>query len=421
MGKQVTPEHWVGESHKKIYGTSSQFNSGKVTGTQQEINGYADKLHEAMTVAGQQIQRIVGTRWRGQTAEAVQTTYSDFFQGAEDSVAAIRKLADALGPVGHAMDAAKSSIEPPMSQDELSKRMQNAKTDADMQALTNELNAKQEHARQQMTELFSQPAVEAGNGVQDVHNPQDRSPWGGTTPNSYRPSGNENGGGGGTGTGGTGGKPGNTDGAGDTKPAFDRGMGDGQSAGQGQGSGQGAGSGSGGGQGAGSGSGGGPNAGSGSGSGLGAGSGGYSPAIGSTTAAGYSPSTTGTGAGAGLGAGMGGLRSGLGAGGLPGGAAGGGTNPAGIGGAGARGGMMPMGMMGGAGAHGRGGQGGEDDEHETPDYLISLDNGNELFGELPKASPGVIGDWTEHEEVEKKAREAEIRRYKAMGWNVKFD
>lgn len=420
MGKQVTPQQWTGESHKKIYGISSQFKSQFVRDTQSEINGYADKLHEAMTLAGREVQKIVGTRWRGQTAEAVQSAYSNFFQGTEDSVAAIRKLATDLGPVSQAMDTAKSSIEPPMSQDELGKRMKNAKSDADMKALTDELNAKQEHARQQMTELFSQPVVEAGNGVEDVHNPQDRSPDS-PHPVGYRPGGNENGGGGGTGTGGTSGKPGNTDGAGDTKPAFDRGMGDGQSAGQGQGSGQGAGSGSGGGQGAGSGSGGGPNAGTGSGSGLGAGSGGYSPAIGSTTAAGYSPSTTGTGAGAGLGAGMGGLRSGLGAGGLPGGAAGGGMNPAGIGGAGARGGMMPMGMMGGAGAHGRGGQGGEDDEHQTPDYLISLDNGNELFGELPKASPGVIGDWTEHEEVEKKAREAEIRRYKAMGWNVKFD
>lgn len=419
MGKQVTPEHWIGQSHKKIYGTSSQFNSGKVTDTQHEINGYADKLHEAMTVAGQQIQRIVGTRWRGQTAQAVQTAYSDFFQGAEDSVAAIRKLADALGPVGHAMDAAKSSIEPPMSQEELGRRMKNAKNDADMQALTNELNAKQEHARQQMTELFSQPAVEAGNGVQDVRNPQDRSPWGGTSPNGYH-TGDGSGANNSGGTGGTGGKPGNTDGAGDTKPAFDRGPSDGQSAGQGQG-GQGAGSGSGGGQGAGNGSGGGSGSGGGqsAGSGFGGGSGGYSPAIGSTTAAGYSPSTAGSGTG--LGAGMGGLRGALGAGGLPSGAAGGGANPAGIGGAGVRGGMMPMGMMGGAGAHGRGGQGEEDDEHATPEYLINLDNGNELFGEIPKASPGVIGDWTEHEEVNKRNEEALKRRYKSMGWDVKFD
>ncbi|MUM20533.1 hypothetical protein FZI91_02280 [Mycobacterium sp. CBMA271] len=111
-------------------------------------------------------------------------------------------------------------------------------------------------------------------------------------------------------------------------------------------------------------------------------------------------------------------------GGLPPGASGGtGSTGTGAGGAGMRGGTMPMGMMGGAGgAHGRGGQSeGNDDEHETPDYLIDLNNGNELFGDLPKASPGVIGDWTEHEDAEKRRREAEIKRYKSMGWDVKFD
>lgn len=78
-------------------------------------------------------------------------------------------------------------------------------------------------------------------------------------------------------------------------------------------------------------------------------------------------------------------------------------------------GMAPMG-----GAHGRGGHGEEDDEHQTPEFLINWDNGNELFGDLPKASPGVIGDWSEHERAEKQRRESEKRRYKSMGWNVDF-
>lgn len=209
----------------------------------------------------------------------------------------------------------------------------------------------------------------------------------------------------------------------DTKPQLAGGEGQQGGAGQGQGSGGGQGSGSGGGQG--SGSGGGQGSG-GAGSGLGSGSGGSGLPIGSTTAAGFSPSATGTGTG-GTGSGAGGpgglsaLRGGAG---LPGGAAAGagagGVNPAGVGAAGVRG-MGPMGMMGGAGAHGRGGKGEDDDDHAIPSYLINVDNGNELFGTEIKASPGVIGDWTENEEAEKKAREAEIRRYKSMGWNVKFE
>ncbi|EUA70509.1 hypothetical protein I540_1752 [Mycobacteroides abscessus subsp. bolletii 1513] len=110
--------------------------------------------------------------------------------------------------------------------------------------------------------------------------------------------------------------------------------------------------------------------------------------------------------------------------GLPGGAAagagGGGVNPAGVGAAGVRG-MGPMGMMGGAGGHGRGGKGEDDDDHATPQILINYDNTDEFLGDMPAASPGVIGDWSEQEKAEKAAREREVRRYKALGWDVKFE
>lgn len=205
----------------------------------------------------------------------------------------------------------------------------------------------------------------------------------------------------------------------DTKPQLAGGEGQQAGAGQGQG-GQGSGPGGGtpgGGQGAGSG---------GAGSGLGSGSGGSGLPIGSTTAAGFSPSSTSTGVG-GSGSGVGGpsglsaLRGGAG---LPGGAAagagGGGVNPAGVGAAGVRG-MGPMGMMGGAGGHGRGGKGEDDDDHATPQILINYDNTDEFMGDMPAASPGVIGDWSEQEKAEKAAREREVRRYKALGWDVKFE
>lgn len=37
----------------------------------------------------------------------------------------------------------------------------------------------------------------------------------------------------------------------------------------------------------------------------------------------------------------------------------------------------------------------DEDEHFTPEFLVSLDNGNSLVGPLPKVSPAVIGAWTE--------------------------
>ena len=102
------------------------------------------------------------------------------------------------------------------------------------------------------------------------------------------------------------------------------------------------------------------------------------------------------GSSGGGGPGVGGLVGGVGAGNQPGAMARPGTAPGvaganagGRAGAGMRGtGPMGGGMMGGAGgAKG----GGEDKEHKTPDYLITLDNGNELIGKLPLVSPPVIG------------------------------
>ncbi|MFV8310325.1 hypothetical protein [Mycobacteroides chelonae] len=235
------------------------------------------------------------------------------------------------------------------------------------------------------------------------------------------------GGGGGNSGGGSGGgtqTPPATDGLAskDTKPQLAGGDAKQAGAGQGQGQGGGQGSGSGGGQGSGSGAGSGSG---GAGSGLGSGSGSSGLPLGSTTAAGFSPSSTGTGVG-GSGAGAGGpgglsaLRGGAG---LPGGAAGGngsGINPAAVGAAGVRGGG-PMGMMGSPGAHGRGGKGEDDGEKATPQILINYDNTDEFLGDMPAASPGVIGDWSEQEKAEKAKREREIRRYKALGWDVKFE
>ena len=239
---------------------------------------------------------------------------------------------------------------------------------------------------------------------------------------SIQQPGGGGGGGGGNSGGGSGNSPqspgGGTDGLAnkDTKPQLANGEGQG---GQGQGAGSGSGSGSGGGQGAGSGSGAGGS--SPFGSGTGTGTGGSGLPLGATTAAGYgsSGSAGGTGLASGTAGGASALRAG---GGLPGGAtSGAGTNPAAVGAAGVRGGAMgPMGMMGGAGAHGKGGHD-EDDDHETPAILINLDNTYEFMGDLPKASPAVIGDWSEQEKADKQAQEREKQRYKKLGWDVKYE
>ncbi|MGW4340719.1 PPE domain-containing protein [Rhodococcus koreensis] len=124
------------------------------------------------------------------------------------------------------------------------------------------------------------------------------------------------------------------------------------------------------------------------------------PGVDSSSGAGARSAGAGAGAG---GFGVGGLggasgASGVGAGGRTGAGARPGSTPPGVAGAAAGGrtgagmrgtGAMGGGMMGGAPGAAKGG--GEDKEHKTPDYLITLDNGNELIGKLPLVSPPVIG------------------------------
>lgn len=203
----------------------------------------------------------------------------------------------------------------------------------------------------------------------------------------------------------------------ETKPQLAGGDGQQGGAGQGQGAGAGQGGGSGGGA---------PGGGQGTGSGLG--SGGKDPVtglpVGGTTAAGYSPSATGTGAGGGPGSGapaggLGGLRGGGPPGGVAGGTGPGNVNPATISAAGVRG-VGPMGMMGGAGAHGKGGKD-NDDEHATPELLKNLDNSEQWLGERRTFIPGgVLGDFKAMDEADKQALEAEKRRFRSIGWDVKF-
>lgn len=160
-------------------------------------------------------------------------------------------------------------------------------------------------------------------------------------------------------------------------------------AGSGAGGGGRAGSGRGGGYGSGGSGAGGHGAGAGAGgSGAGRGGGGYGS--GGSGVGGHGSSGGGGGAGSGSAGGRGVGAGALGAGGITGageaGVSGAGTSA----GAGAAGRSGPSGM-GGMGA-GRGGQGEQDNEHNTPSYLITDEHGSEIVGVLPAVAPAVIGE-----------------------------
>ncbi|SKS10106.1 Uncharacterised protein [Mycobacteroides abscessus subsp. massiliense] len=347
--------------------------------------------------------------WSGEGPSAAHSNLDSFYKTVADPDSGLPALADKISQtLDQDADVLTQAHNVPQSHSRPNSK-----------ATLEEWNKATEELRADAQRLYTSPLDVQRPKVSDVGKSKDQGSFPGNPGTGGDTGGNTGGGGGGGSQ--TPKSPSGADALAnkDTKPQLAGG--DGQQAGAGQGQGQGSGGGQGGGQGSGSG---GSGSGSGLGSGLGSGSGGSGLPLGSTTAAGYSPSSTGTGGGgsgtalSGPG-GLGGLRGG----GLPGGAVSGsgagGVNPAAVGAAGVRGG--PMGMMGGAGAHGRGGKGEEDDDHATPQILINYDNTDEFMGDMPSASPGVIGDWSEQEKAEKAMREREIRRYKALGWDVKFE
>lgn len=409
----MADDGWQGMSHQEII---SKLSGLKVETARAESDRWgtvyqavSDSVDTAMKVRS----KLLDTEsWSGEAAnsayDSVDRTYKKIANPDTGLAAEAGKLSQAADQDAETLTAASRVPQNYPAPDK------NATKDAKQQAL----NAIRNEAQSLYTNPMStnRPVV-TDPDVQQL----------GPTPNDQGGGGNT--GGGGNNSGGSGGgmqtpSPSEGKAKGDTKPQLAGGDGQQAGGGQGQGSGGGQGSGSGGGQGSGSGAGSGSG---GAGSGLGSGSGGSGLPLGSTTAAGFSPSSTGTGTGAGgPGAGAGGpgglsaLRGGAG---LPGGAAGGngsGMNPAAMGAAGVRGGG-PMGMMGSPGAHGRGGKGEDDGEKATPQILINYDNTDEFLGDMPAASPGVIGDWSEQEKAEKAKHEREIRRYRALGWDVKFE
>lgn len=144
-----------------------------------------------------------------------------------------------------------------------------------------------------------------------------------------------------------------------------------------------------------------------------AGRGGYSGSGSRSGGADFGGFGGGFGAGGGSGAGRGGLGAGGGSGPGQGGSGQGGSGQGGPGrggstGAGPRSGATGAGESGGAGRAGAGGGAGgrgpggmpmggrggrkqEDEEHETPSYLINENNGNKIVGDLPPTAPPVIG------------------------------
>lgn len=415
MGKHsASPDDWNSHSHSDIYQTAQAFNSGKVSNVSSNIVQIAGNLRTTHVAAGNKVQGILGTKWRGEAAQKAEEKLSALFKNADKVVDAITAVSDALPPVGHAMDAAKSAIQPPIDPKIADTFLQvgnnSPAAQQAAQKVRQQIAADEQHARHQMTSIFSQPAVDASNPVEDIPNPFSKDdlakpqvepgrgehPGGGIDQNSHGQDGQ-------------------------TRPAFHEGAADhsgqGREHGQGQSGGLGSGSGSGSsGQSGGSGSTGSGGSSPAPGSDLrGSGASPYAPAYspGSTTAAGYSPSTA-------PGAGVPTLRPGASSPGVSGGT---GTNPAVIGAAGARGGAGAFGGMGIGGmgsAHDRS-RGDDDDEHERPEFLFNYDNTDDFLGDPRPASPSVIGEFKEIEKFEKQKREKEIRRYKSMGWDVKFE
>lgn len=397
MGKHsVSPEDWYQRDHESIYNIAQGFDSAKVTTTSQTLSAIADRLHSIIDSTGIKVQGIIESDWRGETAETAREGFSDLFRRANTAVETTREIANALPAVGHAMDAAKAAIEPPVKE---STAVAVAGTNSGLLAAANMARiGEQQHARYQMTSLFSQPAVDTSGRVEDVSN---LSQLGGNQQANYTNNSSNIADVGTKSLGQVGAQINDLDRAsGKTTAAFDQGA---QGSGYGQGQGQPGGGQQGGAPGGQAGAG--QGSGSGSGAGLAGGIGSLADRARTRAAANgldenyfsrnnsilqdpLGRTTDKWGPAPRSGFGQDRLDGAPGAG-RPGTIAG--TGMPGMGGARGAGtmGMMPM--------NGRGGGRDESKDHKIPKELINQDNTDEFIGQLRSASPAVIGELTPEE------------------------
>ncbi|QOF27654.1 hypothetical protein E3G43_001191 [Mycobacteroides abscessus] len=233
MGKkQIQKEHWEGHDHQSIYNAAQAFQTGNPQAAQESINSIAEQLGDIMHTLGGKVQGMLVEDWRGAAAKSLQANMSEYFRASERGIISIRHVADRMPPLADAMSAAKRSIEPPMSDAQISQLKKSGSSDADIQQRKNQ---EQFFARLQMVGLFSEPVVREGDNVTDVRPPQGNNPGNITLqqPANGSESGTGGGGGGGQNGGGSGGGQGSgdlsklTDGLADknTKPAYQRWLG----------------------------------------------------------------------------------------------------------------------------------------------------------------------------------------------------
>lgn len=166
MGKkQIQKEHWEGHDHQSIYNAAQAFQTGNPQAAQESINSIAEQLGDIMHTLGGKVQGILVEDWRGAAAKSLQANMSEYFRASERGIISIRHVADRMPPLADAMSAAKRSIEPPMSDAQISQLKKSGSSDADIQQRKNQ---EQFFARLQMVGLFSEPVVREGDNVTDV-------------------------------------------------------------------------------------------------------------------------------------------------------------------------------------------------------------------------------------------------------------
>ncbi|WP_074244399.1 hypothetical protein, partial [Mycobacteroides abscessus] len=281
----MADDNWQGRSHGEIVSLLGELKSDAAHEESQRWDNTSTAVADSIdTAMAARTKLLDNTIWDGEAAGAAYDSVDKFYKEAANPQTGLAAEA------GKISQAALQDGETLIAASRVAQNYPEPGPGAPTNRKKEELEAIRAEAQRMYTDPLSaadRPEITDGNSQQQMG----QIPQGG---------GGGNGGGSGSGSGGGSGTqtpPSSSDGLAskDTKPQLAGG--EGQQAGAGQG--QGSGGGSGGGQGAGSGSGGGQGAGSGgSGSGLGSGSGGSGLPIGSTTAAGFSPSsTTGTGVG----------------------------------------------------------------------------------------------------------------------------
>jgi len=169
--ERVRPDDWTPGvwTHAAVMEMQARLDPARMTRHADDWHTAVDQIRDVLTELNRQVTAQLGEAWRGHGADAALASVQRYAAGSLDGLALCRSAAVQLAELSRAAGDLRASITAPGAQDVAGQLLGEALS--------------------QVRQLYSGPAVAAGNGVADIPEPPDPLPIGGPATESVLPAG----------------------------------------------------------------------------------------------------------------------------------------------------------------------------------------------------------------------------------------